>query len=159
MTNLNELLKRILKEKVNFVLIGGFAGVAHGASQVTQDLDICISINKNQIQKLRKALQDLHPVHRMNPNFKPSFLDYPKNAEKLNNIYLQTDIGILDILTEVSPIGDFKKVKKNAKKIKLFGYPCFIISLNDLIEIKKHLKRAKDKALYKELLEIKKKRT
>ena len=157
MTNLNELLKRILKEKVDFVIIGGFAGIAHGASQVTQDLDICIPMNKNQIRKLKKALQDIHPVHRMNPNFKPSFLKYPKDAEKLNNIYLETDIGVLDILKEATPIGDFKEIKKNAKQITLFGYSCFIMGLDDLIEIKKHLKRAKDRALYKELLEIKKK--
>ena len=157
MTNLNKLLKRILKEKVDFVIIGGFAGIAHGASQTTQDLDICISINKDQIKKLRTALRDLHPVHRMNPNFKPSFLDYPKSIDGVNNIYLETDIGILDILTQVSPIGDFGKIKKNAKKIKLFGYSCFIISLDDLIKTKKHLKRAKDIALCKELLEIKKK--
>ena len=40
MTNLNELLKKLLSEKIEFVIVGGFAGVLHGATQVTQDLVI-----------------------------------------------------------------------------------------------------------------------
>ena len=55
MTNLNELLKKLLKEKIDFIIVGGFAGVVHGASQVTQDLDICLLINEHEISNLRKC--------------------------------------------------------------------------------------------------------
>lgn len=37
MKNLNDLLKRLLNHKIDIVLIGGFAGVVHGSTQVTQD--------------------------------------------------------------------------------------------------------------------------
>ena len=101
------------------------------------------------------ALKDINPIHRMNPNFKPSFLDYPKNIENMNHIYLETDIGVLDVLSEITNVGDFNRVNEKAIEVEIFGYKCKVMSLDDLILVKKNLDRAKDKALYQELLEIK----
>lgn len=156
MTNLNELLKKLLKHKIQFVVVGGFAGVVHGATQVTQDLDICLLMSPDEITKLREALKDLNPVHRMNPNHKPSFLYYPEDLSKIENIYLETDIGILDIMSEIPNLGNFERIKQGALEIEIFNHKCLIMGLDDLIEVKKNINRAKDKALYKELLEIKK---
>ena len=155
MTNLNELLKRLLKFEIQFVIVGGFAGVVHGATQVTQDLDICLLINKEEVEKLRKALGDLEPRHRTNPLHKLSFLEHPKSLTGLKNIYLETDIGILDVMSEIPNIGDFQRVKKGSVEIEIFGYHCFVMGLDDLIKVKKNINRAKDQALYRELLEIK----
>ena len=41
MRNLNNLLKLLLENDVDFVLVGGFAGAVYGSSLVTRDLDIC----------------------------------------------------------------------------------------------------------------------
>jgi hypothetical protein len=89
--NLNNLLSLLLENKIEFVLIGGFAGVVHGSTQVTRDLDICALITPAQVEKLRAVLKDLHPRHRMNPVFKPSFLTEPKELGELKNIHLETD--------------------------------------------------------------------
>lgn len=72
-SDLNELLKLLLRDQFDFILIGGFAGVVHGSSQVTRDLDIAMLLTPEQIEKLRTSLKDIHPRHRMNPGFKPSF--------------------------------------------------------------------------------------
>src|SRR3989338_11358185 len=95
--NLKALLERLLKHEIDFVLAGGLACVVHGSPVVTYDIDICISIDEEQVGKLRSALKDLSPKHRMNPNFKPSFFDFPSKLEGVNNIYLETELGILDI--------------------------------------------------------------
>jgi hypothetical protein len=155
--NLNELLKLLLTNNIDFVLIGGFAGVVHGASQVTRDLDITMLLTPEQIEKLRKCLKDIHPRHRMNPGFKPSFIDEPKNTENLKNIYLDTDLGILDILTEVTGVGDFARIKSDAVEITLFGFKCRVISAEDLIKAKETLGREKDRAVARELRAILKK--
>ena len=156
MVNLNELLKRLLEHNIQFVIVGGFAGVVHGASQVTQDLDICLLMSPEEIEKLRGALKDLNPLHRMNPSHKSSFMDVPKDLNKLNNIYLETDIGVLDVLSEIPNIGDFKRVKQGSVEIEIFGHNCSVMGLDDLIVVKSKINRAKDQALYQELLEIKK---
>jgi hypothetical protein len=41
MQSLSHLLQRLADSGVDFVVIGGFAGVLHGSALVTRDLDIC----------------------------------------------------------------------------------------------------------------------
>lgn len=154
MQNLKQLLERLLKNNIDFVLVGGFASVLHGSTLVTQDLDICVAITDEEIQKLRKALVDLNPIHRMNPSFTPSFLDYPKESDQLKNIYLKTDLGILDIMSELPPIGDFNRIKDKAIQIDLYGHKCRVISIEDLILIKQNMTRPKDKETLKILQKI-----
>jgi len=36
-----DLLKRLIGHEVEFVIVGGVAGVLHGSSLVTRDLDVC----------------------------------------------------------------------------------------------------------------------
>lgn len=154
MQNLNELLKLLLEAKIEFVIVGGFAGVVHGASQVTQDLDICLVVDKEQVKKLRSCFKHINPRHRMVPQ-KPSFLDTPDDPSGLKNVYLETDLGVLDLMSEVPNIGDFKRVLEKSISVELFGHTCKVIGLDDLIEVKKNLTRSKDKALYHELIELK----
>lgn len=151
MNSLNNLLKVLLENEIDFVLIGGFAGVVHGSTQVTRDLDICALVTPAQVEKLRLALRDLHPRHRMNPNFKPSFLTEPKDLTNLQNIYLETDLGVLDIIGQVTEVGNFEQVKKNSVEIDLFGRKCRVISVEALIKAKEKMGRPKDKLVVAEL--------
>ena len=154
MKNLKALLKLLLENEIDFVLIGGFAGVVHGSTMVTQDLDICAAITEEQVAKLRETLKDLHPRHRMNPNAKHSFLEYPTDIKGTNNIYLETDLGILDILSETQPAGNFGQIKARAQEISLYGYTCKVISIDDLIRVKESMKRPKDLQAVQELRQI-----
>ena len=152
--NLKALLKRLLDHNVDFVLAGGLACVVHGSPLVTQDVDICVFFDDLQIAKLREALKDLDPKFRMNPNFKPSFLDHPKRSNELKNIYLETSLGILDMMSELQPIGDFQAVSRRAVTIRLYGHDCKVVSLEDLISIKEMMSRPKDKEALLHLREI-----
>lgn len=151
MANLNNLLQRLLQSGIDFVLIGGYAAVVHGSSQVTQDIDICAVITPENLGTLRDALRDLDPRHRMNPSYKPSLMDYPAQDQSLDNYYLQTTEGILDIIREVRPVGSFERIKEKAIEIEVFGLPCKVISLDDLIEVKKSMSRPKDRSTLEEL--------
>jgi predicted nucleotidyltransferase len=157
MENLNLLLKRLLDNKVDFVLIGGYAAVLHGSSQVTHDLDICAVMTDEELVKLKTALKDLNPQHRMNKNFQPRLEDFPKPDQKLDNYYLKTSAGILDIISCVNPVGSFQDIKKNAVEIKIFGNICRVISLDDLIKVKQSMTRDKDKIVLNDLLVLKQK--
>jgi hypothetical protein len=154
--DLNYLLKSLLDNEVEFVLIGGFASVIHGSNHVTQDLDICAVISNDQIEKIRKALKELSPIHRMNLKANVSFNDRPLPDENVQNIYLQTDAGVLDILSSVIGVGDFNELKRNAIQFPLFGKKCLVISIDDLIKCKQSMTRPKDKIVLEELLRIKK---
>lgn len=158
MQTLSNLLQRLADSGVDFVIIGGFAGVLHGSSLVTRDLDICAVLTSENIEKLRKSLKDLNPCHRMTPQ-RLSFLLIPPSGEKVNNLYLRTDWGIVDILSSVEGIGDFEKLTIHAESITIAGKTCRLIGLEDLIKAKEAIGREKDLLAVKELRAIAAKRT
>lgn len=155
-TDFKLLLSKLSENDFDFIVIGGFAAAAYGSSFVTTDLDVCAILTPDNIEKLRKALGDIHPLHRI-ANNKPSFLDTPKSIEGINNLYLQTDVGILDLLSNVTGVGDFKELSKSCIEIKIYGYKYKMISIEDLIKAKLALKRPKDLEVARELEIIHKK--
>jgi len=154
METFNQLLQRLIDAQIEFVVIGGFAGVLHGSAHVTQDLDICAVLTETNIQRLREVLKDLHPRHRMTSQ-KLSFLEVPaKGDPPVRNLYLVTDWGIIDILTDVIGVGDYERLKSKAVSIPLGNKTCLLMSLDDLIKTKETLGREKDLLVVKELRAI-----
>ena len=150
MKDLNTLLKLLTDSGIDFVLVGGYAATVHGSALVTQDLDICALITKENLEKLRSTLKNYHPVHRMTPN-RISFLTHPSDATGWNNLYLETDLGTVDVLNQITGVGDFEKVAKNSIELKIFGKKCKVISIDDLILAKQAIGRPKDLHAIKEL--------
>ena len=70
-------------------------------------------------------------------------------------MYLETDLGILDIISHVEAVGDFYDVVKNATEIEIYGDRCRIISIDDLIKSKEALGRHRDLVVVEELKSIK----
>jgi hypothetical protein len=64
MQNLSELTRRLVEAQVEFVLVGGFAAVAHGVTLVTRDVDICCRFSEANLLRIQATLADLHPAHR-----------------------------------------------------------------------------------------------
>jgi hypothetical protein len=151
MHTLNQLIHRLLDARIDFVIIGGYAGVLHGSAYNTRDLDICVVLTPANIQRLRDTLADLHPKHRMTPQ-RLSFLEVPREGgPPLQSIYLNTDWGTIDILTNVIGVGDFARLKSKAAAMPFEDKTCLVMSLDDLIKTKETLGREKDLLVAKEL--------
>ena len=138
------------------MIIGGFAAVTHGSALMTRDLDICIVLTDETVEKLRAILADWHPKHRMTPQ-KLSFLEFPKTGP-VQNLYLETDFGVVDILSSVLGVGDFPRLRKSAEDFEIGGRTYRVISLEDLIAAKEAVGREKDLLAVKELKAIAAKR-
>jgi hypothetical protein len=149
-SELNRLLQRLCDAEIDFVIVGGFAATLHGSSLVTRDLDVCAILSNENVEKLREALRDLQPTHRMTPQ-KLSFLDNPDPGAQVRNLYLRTDLGPVDVLSSILGVGDFDRVRAASIQVELFGRSCRVISLDDLIRAKEALGREKDLLAAKEL--------
>jgi len=158
MQSLSQLLQRLADSGVEFVIIGGFAGVLHGSALVTRDLDICAVLTPSNIERLREALKDLNPQHRMTPQAL-SFLQVPKPGESVNNLYLKTDWGIVDILSSVLGLGGLEQITGRAEEIVIGGRTCRLMGIDDLIKAKESMGREKDALAAKELKAIRSKRS
>lgn len=138
------LIDRLRNHNVEFVIIGGLAGIIHGSTRTTQDIDICCKFSPENLRKLFDAVKDEHPVHRMNPKH-PVLILNDDIIKNFKNLYLDTDIGQLDCLGEVQGIGQFDEVLNNSITIDIDKKTYKVLSLDALIKSKKALNRAQDK--------------
>ena len=137
------LLSRLKEQKVEFVIIGGVCGVLHGASLVTLDLDICCRFSRENLRGIEAAVKDLHPLHRLTANKLPLELT-DELCGRLKNIYLNTDLGILDCLSEVAGIGDYEQALHRSIPHALSYGEFRILNLDALIAAKAAVGRQKD---------------
>lgn len=156
MQNLAELTRRLIEAKVEFVLVGGFAAIAHGVMRGTVDLDICCRFSEGNLMRIQQALAGLHPVHRPRTDL-PLELT-PEFCASLKNLYLKTDLGILDCLGEIKGVGGFEEVAKHSVELELPIGKCRVIDLDALIIAKEAMDRDHDRITVRELKEIKKRR-
>jgi hypothetical protein len=153
---LSQLLQRLCDADIDFVIVGGFAAILHGSTLVTRDLDICAVLSHTDVAKLRDALRDLNPLHRLTSS-KLSFLTTPDPGVDVKNLYLETELGTVDVLSSILGVGDFRRVRAASVEIELFGRHCRVISIDDLIQAKEALSRDKDRLAAKELRAIREK--
>lgn len=154
MSDLLGLLRRISEAGIEFVLVGGYAGIVHGCSYVTQDVDICCVFDPDRLLALQRALADVHPVHRMTPGRRPLELT-AETAGQFKNLYLDTDLGRLDCLSAIEGLGDFGPVKQASELFDVEGMPLRVLTLDALIQARRALNRPRDRELLRYLQVLK----
>lgn len=145
-----ELLRRLTHEKVEFVLIGGMAAIAHGATTVTEDVDVCIRFDLPTLAGVFRAVAGTNPRQRMHPD-RPPLGDSPDQHVGNKNLYLVTEEGTLDLLSEVSGVGRYDALVSRAVSMDLGGFTCRVLSLGDLIASKRQMGRGKDHQAVRQL--------
>jgi hypothetical protein len=147
------LLKRLHTQGVEFVIVGGICNVLHGVTLVTQDVDVCCRFSPENLHRLEAAVRELHPVHRQTPQKLPFVLN-DRLLRELKNIYLRTDLGVIDCLGEVAGIGGFDAVLEASVPVTLSFGQCRMLSLDALIRSKETLGREQDLAALRQLRAI-----
>ena len=139
--------------KVEFVLIDGVAAIAHGSATFTKDFDVAAPLTIENVSRLMGALATFAPRYGMTID-KRRVTHTPEELTRFNNLYFLTDIGRIDILKAVEPIGAYEAVAARAAEMTLFDRTVKVISLDDLIAVKAHIGRPKDKQVEMELRAI-----
>ena len=89
------LLCRLANHKVDFVVIGGLAMIAHGCSNTRQDMDICYSRYSKNLQALVSSLDQIRPRLRGAPEGLSISWNVPTIQAGMN-FTLTTDLGDID---------------------------------------------------------------
>lgn len=150
MDGLLSLLKRLNDSGVEYVLIGGLAAIVHGGSIVTDDVDVCTSFDDENMPKILYALRDVNPTHRMRPD-KMRLAEDAAHFRGLKNLYVGTDVGVIDFLGEVPHFGSYEDVRKHSTLMNIAGVSCRVINADALIAIKRAVGRPKDLRVVREL--------
>lgn len=150
MKDVQDQLEWLAQQQIECVIIGGVAATAYGASYITHDLDVCYARNPANLEKLAKALHDIHARLRGAPEGLPFQLDARTLRQGLNFTF-QTDIGSVDLLGEVLGVGGYQDARSDAQIHQLFGHSFLVLSLPRLIAAKRAAGRIKDQLVLPEL--------
>lgn len=150
------LFQRLVDEKVEFVIIGGFAAVILGVPYVTQDIDLCYSPEATNITRLERALAPLHPrlrIHGMTDEeaFALPFQLDKRTLQQTAILTLQTDVAELDLMSSVPGIGAYEQVQIASTRIEMYGLELLVLDLPALIASKRASGRPKDLLILPEI--------
>ena len=145
-----ELVQALKREKINYMIVGGYAVNFHGYSRNTVDIDLVIKFTLSNLKKIEKLLNNMGLVSKLPIDAISVFKfrdEYIKNRNLIAwNFYDETDpTSQVDILI-THDVADFK-----SEKFKVADLEIKVIAKDDLIKMKKKSARDKDLLDIKEL--------
>lgn len=140
---------------VEFVVVGGQAEALMGSSRVTYDVDLCYRRTPDNLERLARALGTLNLTLRGAPPELKFRLDAQALALGQNYTFEVDGEYPLDFLGYLEPIGTYEDLLTHAETVVIGGRPTQVIGLDDLIRIRRHLGRSKDKESLVQLEAIK----
>jgi predicted nucleotidyltransferase len=155
-----EIFRAFQKQKVKYVLVGGIAVNLLGAMRSTVDLDILVDMSDDNLKKIVEIMKDQgyrvkQPVDPMKIADKKTREEWiEKKHMKALNFYKEGELKEVDLIIE-SPVS-FEEAERNIVHIKIDDLKLPVISIDDLIKMKKKTGRAVDKLDIEELTNIKK---
>ncbi len=132
------------RHDVEFIVIGGQAEALHGSARVTFDIDLCYRRSAENLDRLARALRELKPTLRGAPPDRPFVID-AKSLALGSNFTFDTTMIALDLLGELEPIGGYDEIIGRTETYRVGEHDLKVIGLDDLIAIKQHLGRPKDR--------------
>lgn len=153
-TRLEQITEVLDRHRVAYIVIGGQAEYLMGSPRVTFDVDVCYSRDVVNHEPLASALRELKVSLRNAPADLPFRID-AETIKRGSNFTFDTPFGPFDLLGYVEPIGEYPQLEASAQTYRVGGREFRVIDLDDLIRIKRHINRSKDRDSLYQLLAIK----
>ena len=137
------ILGVLVRHEVRFVVIGGIAASLQGSTTITNDFDICYARDSENLERLARALTELHATLR-GPREPVAFRLDARTLKAGRNFTFDTVYGPFDCLGSASGGFDYEQLRRSADTMNLVGTDVSVASLDDLIRMKRAAGRNKD---------------
>lgn len=158
------LYKKIFTEleeaNINYLIVGGVAVNLHGYTRFTGDIDILVTLDSRNLERLDALMHKLGYVERL-----PITIHDLKDVRKVQQYleekgmraltYIAGKESRLDIDILVKESMDFERYFGNKCEIDVWDLVLPVVSIDDLIGMKKDAGRDQDLIDLKMLLELK----
>ncbi len=130
-----EFVELLIKNKAEYLIVGGFAVAIHGHPRYTGDLDIWINRTQQNAERVVAVVNEFGFT-----SFQLTTKDFIKPG---NVIQLGYPPFRIDLLTEIDGV-KFDECFVNRKQVTIDGMTVNFISYNDLVKNKKASGRPRD---------------
>lgn len=158
-----QVFRKLNEKKVRYLVIGGVAVNLHGFSRVTADLDIMLDFKSENVMNFVETVKELGFKPRVpvkiedfaDPSKRESWIK-EKNMKVFSVYNPFREIEHIDIMVEYYI--DFDKAYRTRETVNAGDIKIPIVSIDDLIKLKKISKRQRDEidiAALRKIKEIK----
>jgi hypothetical protein len=132
-----EIMDALEREKVEYILVGGFAVILYGLPRLTEDIDLFVKQDEENISHLKQALLSVFADDSINEINSAMLKEYPVIR------YGSPDGFYIDILCNLGEAFKYDNLEYITKSIK--GHHVRIASAKTLYAMKKDTVRPIDK--------------
>ena len=140
------MLQALARQDVDFVVVGGLAGMALGSSYPSYDLDVAYDRSPENLERLAIALRELGATLRGAPSDVPFLLD-ARTLRAGANFTFDTRFGSLDIVGDASGAPSYARLRADSVTGEIAGVAVRVASIDHLIAMKEAAGRTKDKLM------------
>ncbi len=130
-----EFVELLIKHRVEYIIVGGYAVGIHGYPRYTGDLDIWLNPSKSNAEKILKAVAEF--------GFSSYDLKIEDFIKEGNVIQLGYPPLRIDLLTQIDGV-EFNDCYSKVEKMTIDDLIMNVISFDDLIKNKRSSGRHKD---------------
>jgi hypothetical protein len=150
---LDKLLGPLVSHGVDFVVVGGMAGLAHGSNYPSFDLDVAYARDAGNLERLVAALQQIGVTLRGGPPGLPYQLDVQTLKNGANFTFV-TSHGDFDLLDDVGGVTSYEQLRASSELKEIAGIEVRVASIDHLIAMKRAANRTKDQLMLEEYIVI-----
>lgn len=148
---MERLVTTFARYDVRYLVVGGIAAILHGWAGSTADFDALGAYEPRNLERLSEALGELGAVG--------VGWDGTATTMAAHTVWsLETDAGPVDLMFVLEPWGSYDELRPTAEDVPAFGVAIPVVSLDDLIRLKRALGRPKDLRVAVELDELRRQR-
>jgi hypothetical protein len=143
MTVLERICTAMGDAGVRYAVVGGHAVALHGAVRGTVDIDLALAWSRKSLNSAERVLNELGLASRL-PVSAGDIFDFRKEYIENRNLITWNFYNPDDLSEQVDIVINYDLKGKRTKTIELAGGRIRILSLNDLIDMKKQSGRPQD---------------
>jgi hypothetical protein len=163
--SIEPIFRSFHQHDVNYILVGTLGAIAHGARLQTQDADICIATDADNLQRVAAVLVELNaqlirePARGMAGINTHDWTTLRLNDPTEHHLF-ETPFGEIDILPVVVGAGgwgstaNYAELSPKSVIITAFGLPIQVAAFDEIMASKLAIRRPQDIAAEAELKRV-----
>jgi predicted nucleotidyltransferase len=145
LVDLRGLLRGLHEHRVDFVLFGALAMVFYGFVRNTEDLDLVVAPDQENLDRVAEWLMSIEAVLKLNP--KRRFGPRERwGMHKGSNATVLTGMGQIDIVQRLDGLPGWAELVEQAETYELDGQQVKVMNRRTLIDLKRRRSSAQDLA-------------
>lgn len=159
MLDYSGIFREFNKNKIEYLICGGLAVNLYGIPRLTYDIDLLLNMKAQNLEKFCKLLKKWGfkprvPVDIMDFSKKSKRDEWIKQKNLKAFIFVNPDWALSEIDIIIDSTVNYSAAIRNAKIFKSSGITLPVVSLKDLIKMKRNTGRKQDTMDIKNLLRV-----